>query len=156
MDNFDKIAQFKNYFPCFNFSEIRNFYNKTIRLMHQFHKRKKDEIKRLAQYSFRFLDLYDLLRKKNHRRTKAIHLERSSVTNIENSENLQNSDFKSLILTQKIHFSKFSLGVNRKKKLSLTDLVSQIIRIQKDKKERWKWSNRIKEMLKKMKLFFIK
>ena len=141
MDYFDKIAHFKSYFPAFNFSEIRS----KMLFNHQIQKkRKREEIKRLSQYCFRYLNLYELVKKKRcNKRDVSFSTEKSPNWSLTPSN-----------LSPSLYQEKEN---SKRRKFTLTDLVSQIIRIQKDKKEKGKWNFKLGQILRKIvSLFSIK
>lgn len=62
INNFEKMHEFKTYFPHNNFSNIRNCYNE--RVSHLFNKKKINDLKKYFQYTFNPLLMYQKIKRK--------------------------------------------------------------------------------------------
>ena len=69
MECFDKIHNYRNYFPNNNFNCIAYAYNEK-NAWSKMHRRKKTEIKRLSKYTFSACSLYEKIKRKRDKRAK--------------------------------------------------------------------------------------
>ncbi len=168
IEDFDKVQNYKFYFPEFNFNEIKSIYNEKNPWL-KMHKRKKIELQRLNHYTFRAIFMYEKLKKKNIAFKKRMRLitknlkfkektfvKRRDLT-LEESINLKES-FKPYgeQLTISPYRKKKIILDDGKKKIMFTDLVMLIVKKQKEKKKKDKclsfgWMvNGIKMLVKKL------
>ncbi len=151
IEDFDKIQNYKYYFPEFNFNEIQPIYNEKNPWL-RMHKKKKIELQRLNQYTFRAIFMYEKLKEKkilakkrmrsitkNMRFTEKNFVKKGDLT-LEESINLKESFMPYAKQSTISPYRKKEISVDDgKKKFMFTDLVMMIVKKQKEKKKRKKW-----------------
>jgi len=170
--NFERMQNFKTYFPENNFKEIitlQNEKNIGSRINSRINRRKQTEISRLSQYTIRSILLYEAVKNKNieYKRKKTKNLvdlrkakEKKEVTLVipSNERNETLSPLQPKMDSEENNLEKALNLSKRKKKFSLLDLVQAVIKMQKAKKGRLKWvmalRRTLRDSVQKAKKFF--
>ena len=164
--NFERMQNFKTYFPENNFKEIIMNYNEK-NLCGIINDYKQNEIFRLSQYTIRPVLTYQSMRNKNncYKRTKMKNFgsfRRKKEVSISIQTEERNDTLIPLREKREVegkNMEKIYLNeAKRKKKFSFLDLVQAVIKVQKAKKGRLKWlmafQRKFKESINKTKMLF--
>ena len=164
--NFERMHNFKTYFPENNFKEIIMNYNEK-NLCGIINDYKQNEIFRLSQYTIRPVLTYQSMRNKNncYKRTKMKNFgsfRRKKEVSISIQTEERNDTLIPLREKREVegkNMEKIYLNeAKRKKKFSFLDLVQAVIKVQKAKKGRLKWlmafQRKFKESINKTKMLF--
>ncbi len=161
IEDFDKVHNYKYYFPDFNFKEIKPIYNEKNPWL-RMHKRMKIELQRLNQYTFRAIFMHEKLKEqkfvekkrrklitKNFKFREKNFVKKGNLT-LEESNNFMPYAKQSTISPYKKNESSVDDG---NKKLMFTDLVLMMVQKQKEKKKKVSWLL-FEWMIKRIKMLF--
>ena len=144
IEDFDKVQNYKFYFPEFNFKEIKHIYNEKNPSL-RMHKRKKIELQRLNKYTFRAIFMYEKLKEKKFAEKKRTKSSKFKDKIFVKQGERESSNINANIMPYE-KYSTISPYIKKannlkegKKKFLLTDLVMMIVKKQQEKKKKKQW-----------------